>query len=184
MQTLKPMIAFPARVLVASAIVFVFQTVHAEPSSKATVYHEAGKKRVHVDGCRRLTQDPDERAKLTKMTLDEAKAKGLELCSRCPGNSTPGKDKPEAPDSGLESRVNPAYPNGPDSRERIQAALARVAAMKPDPNATLDLMLPQSFAAEHGGGEVFKVEAAGLATHAGVRATTQTHYHASLQSKN
>ena len=186
----------------------MFSRSGAEPSGKASVFHELGKKRVHVEGCRRLTQDPAELAKLSRMTLAEAKAQGLGLCSRCPGSSTPGKDNPEEGGGGLESWVNPApdaiakrsfipsrlaplvslgddgrlvykpysemgdrilnwshcgyrqssvpipsvtvvesldplpgetspsthmaYPVGPDSRERIQAALDRVAAMKPD----------------------------------------------------
>lgn len=59
-----------------------------------TVYH-AGKKRVHIIGCRRLTSNPDELAKLTKMTLAEAQAKGLPPCSRCPGSTTPGKSDAE-----------------------------------------------------------------------------------------
>ncbi|MCB1131758.1 MAG: hypothetical protein KDN05_11550, partial [Verrucomicrobiae bacterium] len=65
---------------------------YAETSDDTTVYHLAGKNRVHVDGCQRLTNDPDERAKMAKMTLSEAKAKGLEPCSKCPDRTTPGKD--------------------------------------------------------------------------------------------
>jgi hypothetical protein len=51
-----------------------------------TVYWDGKGKRVHVKECRRLTKDPDELAKLQKMTLAEAKAKGLPACSRCPGS--------------------------------------------------------------------------------------------------
>lgn len=85
------------RLLMASAVALAFQTSHAEPSDKATVYQEAGKNRVHMDGCRRLTPDEAERAKHLKMTLAEAKAKGLELCSKCPGSRTPGDDEAEEP---------------------------------------------------------------------------------------
>lgn len=59
------------------------------------VYRAEGKKRVHVVGCRRLTKDPEELAKMEKMTLAEAEAKGWPLCSRCPGSTTPGKGNPE-----------------------------------------------------------------------------------------
>jgi hypothetical protein len=48
-----------------------------------------------VDGCRRLTKDPAERAGMIQMTLAEAGAKGLTLGSRCPGSTTPGKDEQE-----------------------------------------------------------------------------------------
>jgi len=57
-----------------------------------TVYYHEGKNRVHVLGCRRLTTDPAVVATLTTMTLAEAEAKGLPLCSRCPGSTTPGRD--------------------------------------------------------------------------------------------
>jgi len=60
----------------------------------ATVYY-GGKKRVHIVGCRRLSTDPDELAKMTKMKLSEARAQGLPPCSRCPGSTTPGKGNPE-----------------------------------------------------------------------------------------
>lgn len=66
----------------------------AKPSGDTTVYHVEGKKRVHVKGCRRLTTDPKALATMTKMTLAEAEAKGLPLCSRCPGSTTPGKGNP------------------------------------------------------------------------------------------
>jgi len=58
-----------------------------------TVYYAEGKKRVHVKDCRRLTGDL---AQWTKMTMDEARKKGLPLCSRCPGSTTPGKDHPRS----------------------------------------------------------------------------------------
>jgi hypothetical protein len=58
------------------------------------VFSVGGKGRVHVEGCRRLSNDPAERAKMTKMTLAEAEANGLPLCSRCPGSNTQGKGNP------------------------------------------------------------------------------------------
>lgn len=58
------------------------------------VYWDGQAKRVHARGCRRLTTDPEELAKMTKMTLAEARKKGLPLCSRCPGSTTPGKGNP------------------------------------------------------------------------------------------
>jgi len=175
-------------------------TIH---SGDVTVYSGGGK-RVHVVGCRRLTTDPGELAKMTKMTLAEAEAKGLPLCSRCPGSTTSGKGNPDLPESwvkpapdevtrkpftpsslaplvsvGSDGRLvykpytdkgdrildfstcgyrksevpipnvpaavtltapageavgvdNMKYAVGPDSHARIQAALDKVAAMKPD----------------------------------------------------
>lgn len=64
------------------------------PAGEVLVYQINGKQRVHVVGCRRLTTDPDELAKLTSMTLTQAKAKGLVLCSRCPGSTTEGRGNP------------------------------------------------------------------------------------------
>jgi hypothetical protein len=66
----------------------------AKPSGETVVYHEEGKNRVHVQGCRRLTTDPEVLATMTKMTLAEAEAKGLPLCSRCPGSTTSGNGNP------------------------------------------------------------------------------------------
>ena len=88
MQTLKSM------TLLVFAVGLGFQTSLAEPSAETAVFQETGKMRVHVEGCRRLTNDPAERAKLAKMMFAEAKAKGLELCSRCPGSTTTGKGNP------------------------------------------------------------------------------------------
>jgi len=70
------------------------ESAKAKPSGDITVYYVEGKKRVHVEGCRRLTTDPKILATMTKMTLAEAEAKGLPLCSRCPGSTTPGKGNP------------------------------------------------------------------------------------------
>jgi hypothetical protein len=70
------------------------ESAEAKPSGDLTVYHEEGKNRVHREGCPRLTTDPEILASMTKMTLAEAEEKGLPLCSRCPGSTTPGKGNP------------------------------------------------------------------------------------------
>ncbi len=64
-----------------------------KPSGDTVVYLLEGKNRVHVAKCRRLPKDPTELAKYTTMTLKEAEAKGLQLCSKCPGSTTPGREK-------------------------------------------------------------------------------------------
>ena len=84
---------FPFALLVACAYALSSQAIRAEPPENTTVYHLSGKNRVHVEECKRLTSDPAERAKMTRMTLAEAKAKGLDLCSRCPGSTTPGDNE-------------------------------------------------------------------------------------------
>lgn len=53
------------------------------------VYWDGGK-RGHIDGCRRLTKDLAELAKLPTSTLGKMKAAGSQLCSKCPGSTTPG----------------------------------------------------------------------------------------------
>ena len=70
------------------------ESAEAKPAGDMMVYHEEGKKRVQREGCRRLTTDPRILATITKMTLTEAEEKGLPLCSRCPGSTTPGKGNP------------------------------------------------------------------------------------------
>lgn len=102
---LEPTTPFLSRLLLVFAVCFTFQTTHAEPSGESIVFQETGKKRVHVEGCRRLTTDPAEPAKLARMTLAEAKAKGLSLCSKCPDSTTPGKGNPEE-----EKEVSEAIP--------------------------------------------------------------------------
>ena len=201
------MISFRKRLhsaaLVVAALVLPFQAFAAEPSDDTVVYHAPGKNRVHVKECKRLTKDPAELAKLTKMTYAEAKEKNLPLCSRCPGSTTTGGNKrgpeswvkpgpkeidkvdftpsprsplismgsdgklvykpysdkgdrlmdwshcgyknssvpiPDVPvaetleplDGKPEPAGNLAYPMGPDSRARIQAAIDKVAALPPD----------------------------------------------------
>lgn len=97
-----------------SAVALVFQPGHAATPDQPTVFHVEGKNRVHVDGCRRLTTDPAERAKLAQMTLAEAKAKGLELCSKCPGSTTPGRNEavvtpPTPPKEDKEKKDSTVY---------------------------------------------------------------------------
>lgn len=65
-------------------------SIGPKPPGKSVVYHEEGKKRVHIHGCQRLPTDPRILANMTKMTLAEAEEAGLTLCSRCPGISTHG----------------------------------------------------------------------------------------------
>lgn len=60
-------------------------------NTNTSVFHTPGKKRVHLDGCRRLA---DDHSGMIKMTLAEARQKGLLPCSRCPGSSTEGKGNP------------------------------------------------------------------------------------------
>lgn len=87
--------------------------VHAEPSDTATVYLLPGKKRIHVPECRRYKRlGEEEKATAESMTYGEAKAKGLALCTRCPGTTT-AKAPASKQDSGSsgdlpESWVNPA----------------------------------------------------------------------------
>ena len=67
-----------------------FASLHAQESKipdDTPVYWSGEGKRVHVEGCRRLTKDPAERAKMQKMTAGEARAKDLPPCSRCPGSA-------------------------------------------------------------------------------------------------
>lgn len=98
-------------VLLWSATAPAADGAESKPSGDTVVYH-GGQGRVHVEGCRRLTKDPAELAKMTKMTLAEAEAKGLPLCSRCPGSTTSGKgNQPAAAKSKLDSWVNPAPAN-------------------------------------------------------------------------
>jgi len=74
-----------------------------------TVYSIGGKGRVHVDGCRRLTNDPAERAKMTKMTLAEAEAKGTPLCSRCPVGNAPDKESSKTDPAGKPSEDSKVF---------------------------------------------------------------------------
>ena len=55
------------------------------------VYTNEGGKRCHVEGCPRMPSDPKERAAMIGMPLEEAKAKGLEPCSKCPVSENASK---------------------------------------------------------------------------------------------
>ena len=81
-------------ILAALLVTATMASAEDKPSGDTTVYHVPGKKRVHVKECRRLKTTEG----TTKMTLAEAEAKGLPLCSRCPGSTTPGKGNPEGKD--------------------------------------------------------------------------------------
>jgi len=61
-------------------------TASAALPDDTTVYWNGSGKRVHIPECRRMPKGPAEVAKMTKMTLAEAKEKGLPACSRCPGS--------------------------------------------------------------------------------------------------
>jgi hypothetical protein len=119
----NPGTPLPVRRLAACVVALTLQTTRADVPGDITVYHLPDKNRGHVEGCRRLTNDPTERAKMTRMTLAEAKAKGLELCSRCPGSTPPGKANPEESDGSLQSWVKPA----PDTIERKSFIPSRIA---------------------------------------------------------
>ncbi len=100
----------PARVALPFIAVLLWSTgvpaADEKPSGDTIVYHSGGN-RVHVEGCRRLTKDAAELAKMPKMTLSEAEAKGLPLCSRCPGSTTTGKGNPSGGKGKFDSWVNP-----------------------------------------------------------------------------
>lgn len=64
-----------------------------EPDPGTKVYWDSGK-RGHIDGCPRLPKDAAELAKMPVKTYGEMIAGGGVLCSRCPGSTTSGKDKP------------------------------------------------------------------------------------------
>jgi hypothetical protein len=86
---------------------FGFQASAVEHSGDTTVYW-AGKKRVHVVDCRRMPKDPSAIAAMTTMTLAEAQAKGLSLCSRCPGSETSGKGTTEESEEVQKEAESPA----------------------------------------------------------------------------
>lgn len=67
----------------------------AQVDDSTTVYYQQGKKRVHVADCPRYKKS--DTSLFTTMTLGEAKAKGLSLCSRCPGSATPKGVEKAAP---------------------------------------------------------------------------------------
>lgn len=123
----------------ALTMVRVFAQESHIPDETAVYWNGEGK-RVHVEDCRRLTQDARERAKMQKMTAGEARAKGLPPCSRCPGSAlnkqrageetkTQG-DKPKPTEKTKES---PGVAYDPDSIVYVDALWYRVhAADSPD----------------------------------------------------
>ena len=113
-------IPLPARLFVVWAVAIFSQIIHAEPSGETPVYHVAGKNRVHVEDCKRPTQDSSKRAKLAEMTLTEAKAKGLELCTKCPGGTASGKEKPDEGVGGLDSRSAPRVVGNQTKKEPLK----------------------------------------------------------------
>lgn len=60
----------------------VSQSSATAQAGEVMVYYVPGKKRCHLAGCKRRTEG------MSTMTLAEAKAKGLSLCSKCPTNTT------------------------------------------------------------------------------------------------
>jgi len=81
---------FPLSLLLLAAGLFIHPSLQAQESNipdDTVVYWNGTGKRVHVEGCRRLTKDPAELAKLKKMTAGEARAQGTPPCSRCPGSA-------------------------------------------------------------------------------------------------
>lgn len=101
------------------------------PSGDTIVYHAPGKNRVHVAGCSRLTKDPAELAKMSKMTRAEAEAQGLPLCSRCPGSETAGKGNPQADPDLPESWVKPA-PDKIAQHKFVPSPLSPLVSVGPD----------------------------------------------------
>lgn len=76
-----------------------FEANGQELSGDTTVYWRLGKTRCHVEGCKRLPKDPTELAEMTKTTWAEAKALGLQLCSKCPGSTTEGRKTEDKKDT-------------------------------------------------------------------------------------
>ena len=104
-------------------------TAEAPADQGPMVFHVQGKKRFHAEGCPRLkaaqAADPDS---VSKIPYVQGVRSDMQYCSRCP------KDAPKVDVEALapvDREVFLAYPEGPDSRARIQAALDRVAAMEP-----------------------------------------------------
>ena len=59
----------------------------AAQAGEIMVYYVPGKKRCHLSDCKRRSEG------MSTMTLTEAKAQGLPLCSKCPGSTTSGEPK-------------------------------------------------------------------------------------------
>ena len=111
----------------ATVLMLMFTAIlsSAQLPDDTRVYWEGGK-RGHIEGCRRLTKDPDELAKMKTSTMSEMKAAGAELCSRCPGSTTPGKG-------------NPPEKNKPSGKPLQAEDDSETAATQYDPNMTVCL---------------------------------------------
>lgn len=118
-----------ALIILATLIGSFAYAEEAKPSGDTIVYHAAGKKSVHVKGCRRLTKDSAELAKMEKMTLAEAEKKGLRLCSKCPGSelNKQGEASTDKKESGKEKKNSgPAVQYAPDTKVYCDALWMRV----------------------------------------------------------
>lgn len=114
------------KTILALSILLVSVEVSAadvKPSGDTVVYRDGDAKRVHVEGCKRLTKDPNELAKMTKMTFAEAEKQGLPLCSKCPGSTTPGNSKkndnpnPDKGDKGVKGEQGKLGEKGKDDKD-------------------------------------------------------------------
>ncbi len=116
----------PKRYTTALLLIFSAMLSHAQLADDAKVYWDGGK-RGHVDGCRRLPQDPAELAKITVTTFGKMKAGGAELCSRCPGSTTPGKGKKsESSSKKKEESDSPSVEYSPETKVYIDKLWFRV----------------------------------------------------------
>jgi hypothetical protein len=101
------MTKFKISPLVSIVVILIFNINigKAQDVRGTTVYHEAGKKSVHLKECSRL----ESTERKTAMTLAEAEAKGLHLCSKCPLSDLSKKNDIEDKGTGNlpESWVNP-----------------------------------------------------------------------------
>jgi len=89
-----------------------------------------GKKRFHDASCQRAGGSiKDSPEKWIQISYRQGILSNMDYCSRCPKDAPRVKvDKPD-PEDYVPFM---AYPDGPDSHERIQAAIDRVGAMEPD----------------------------------------------------
>ena len=94
------------------------------------VFFIPGKERFHAEGCPRLRAAQELKTEMSQISYRKGASSGLQYCSRCP------KDAPkvEIAAEPTDRKVTLAYPEGPDSFKRIQAAIDKVAAMKPGSN--------------------------------------------------
>lgn len=96
MQLFKKTVIHPLHsglLIVVALMAFGVQSVLAQPTDATVVFFQEGKKRCHVADCKRYKkEDPTQ---FTQTTYKEAKGKGLELCSKCPGSPLAEKAKEE-----------------------------------------------------------------------------------------